>query len=73
MYYAYRETFSDPKEMLSKKYFGPAHLRSLNLIERNRHVWKNKYSRYKVLLYICENCHNYKDLQSTNAVLSDNI
>ena len=35
IFYAYRETFSDPKEMLSKKYFGPAHLRSLNLIERN--------------------------------------
>ena len=35
LYYAYRETFSDPKEVLSKKFFGPAHLRSLNLIERN--------------------------------------
>ena len=34
LFYAYRETFSDPKEVLSKKYFGPAHLRSLNLIER---------------------------------------
>ena len=35
LYYAYRETFSDPKEILSKKFFGPAHLRSLNLIERH--------------------------------------
>ena len=35
LYYAYRETFSDPKELLSKKYFGPAHLRALNLIEGN--------------------------------------
>ena len=35
LYYAYRETFSDPKEILSKKYFGPAHLRALNLIERS--------------------------------------
>ena len=34
LYYAYRETFSDPSDILSKKYFGPAHLRSLNLIER---------------------------------------
>ena len=33
--YAYRETFSDPKEILAKKFFGPAHLRALNLIERN--------------------------------------
>ena len=35
LFYAYRETFSDPKKVLSKKFFGPAHLRSLNLIESN--------------------------------------
>ena len=35
LFYAYRETFSEPKEILSKKFFGPAHLRTLNLIERN--------------------------------------
>jgi DNA-binding MarR family transcriptional regulator len=35
LYCAYRETYSDPKEALSKKFFGPAHLRALNLIERN--------------------------------------
>ena len=35
LFYAYRETFADPKDLLSKKYFGPAHLRALNLIERN--------------------------------------
>ena len=35
LYYAYRETFSDPREILSKKFFGPAHLRALHLIERN--------------------------------------
>ena len=35
LYYAYRETFSDPKEILSKKFFGPAHLRALNLIDGN--------------------------------------
>ena len=35
LYYAYRETFSDPKDILSKKFFGPAHLRTLNLIESN--------------------------------------
>jgi len=34
LFYAYRETFADPKEILSKKFFGLAHLRSLNLIER---------------------------------------
>ena len=35
LFYAYRETFSDPKEILAKNYFGPAHLRSINLIKRN--------------------------------------
>ena len=35
LYYAYRETFMDPREILSKKFFGPAHLRALHLIERN--------------------------------------
>ena len=35
LYYAYRETYSDPKEILSKRFFGPAHLRTLNLIESN--------------------------------------
>ena len=35
LYYAYRETFSDPKKVLAKKFLGPAHLMSLNLIERN--------------------------------------
>ena len=35
LYYAYRETYSDPKDILSKKFFGPAHLRALNLIESN--------------------------------------
>jgi len=35
LYYAYRETYSDPKEILAKKFFGSAHLRALNLIESN--------------------------------------
>ena len=35
LYYAYRETFSDPREILAKKFFGLAHLRALHLIERN--------------------------------------
>ena len=35
LFYAYRETFADPKEVLAKKFLGPAHLRSLNLIERH--------------------------------------
>ena len=35
LFYAYRETFSDPRHILAKKFFGLAHLRALNLIERN--------------------------------------
>ena len=35
LFYAYRETFADPKEILTKNSFGLAHLRALNLIERN--------------------------------------
>ena len=35
LYYAHRETNSDSKKILSKNFFGPAHLRALNLIERN--------------------------------------
>tara|TARA_B100000767_G_C19652357_1_gene487341 strand:- start:513 stop:956 length:444 start_codon:yes stop_codon:yes gene_type:complete len=35
IFYAYRETFSDPKKLLSENSFGLAHLRALNLIERN--------------------------------------
>ena len=35
LFYAYRETFSDPKKILSENSFGPAHLRAINLIERN--------------------------------------
>ena len=35
LFYAYRETSSDPKKILSENSFGPAHLRALNLIERN--------------------------------------
>ena len=35
LFYAYRETFSDPKKILSANSFGPAHLRAVNLIERN--------------------------------------
>ena len=34
LFYAYRETFSDPKKILAKKFFGSAHLRTLNLIDR---------------------------------------
>ena len=35
LYYAYRETFSDPKKILAENFLGPAHLRALHLIESN--------------------------------------
>ena len=32
LYYAYRETFSDPKKILNKHSYGMAHLKALHLI-----------------------------------------
>ena len=40
--YAYRETFSDPTEILKKKSLGSAHLRTLHLIERNEGISVNE-------------------------------
>ena len=34
IFYAYRETYSDPKEILKKYSFGAAHHRAIHLIER---------------------------------------
>ena len=34
LFYAYRETFLDPKDILAKKNFGLAHLRAINFIEK---------------------------------------
>ena len=35
IFYAYRETFSDPKKILKKYSFGTAHHRAIHLIERH--------------------------------------
>ncbi len=35
IYYAYRETYSDPKKILKKYSFGSAHHRAIHLIERH--------------------------------------
>ena len=35
LFYAYREVFSNSKGLFEKKFFGPAHLRAISLIERN--------------------------------------
>ena len=40
--YAYRETFSDPNEILKKNSLGPAHHRTLQLIERNQGISVNE-------------------------------
>ncbi len=40
--YAYRETFSDPKEILKKNSLGSAHHRTLHLIERNEGISVNE-------------------------------
>ena len=40
--YAYRETFSDPSEVLKKNSMGAAHHRTLHLIERNEGISVNE-------------------------------
>jgi len=40
--YAYRETFSDPNEVLKKNSLGAAHHRTLHLIERNQGISVNE-------------------------------
>ena len=40
--YAYRETFSDPLEILKKNSLGAAHYRTLHLIERNQGINVNE-------------------------------
>ena len=42
LFYAYRETFSDPKEILKKNSFGAAHQRTLYLVERNQGISVNE-------------------------------
>ena len=38
IFYAYRDTYSDPKEVLKKYSFGNAHLRAIHLIERHEGI-----------------------------------
>ena len=38
IFYAYRETYSDPKKILKKHSFGTAHHRAIQLIERNEGI-----------------------------------
>ena len=38
IFYAYRETYSDPKKILKKHSFGTAHHRAIPLIERNNGI-----------------------------------
>ena len=40
--YAYRETFSDPLEILKKNSLGAAHYRTLHLVERNEGISINE-------------------------------
>ena len=40
--YAYRETFSDPNEILKKNSLGAAHYRALHLVERNEGISVNE-------------------------------
>ena len=38
IFYAYRETYSDPKKILKKHSFGAAHHRAIHLIERHEGI-----------------------------------
>ena len=38
LFYAYRETYSDPKKILKKYSFGIAHHKAINLIEKHRGI-----------------------------------
>ena len=38
IFYAYRETFSDPKKILKKYSFGTAHHRAIHIIERHKGI-----------------------------------
>ena len=38
IFYAYRETYSDPKKILSKYSFGIAHNKAINLIEKHKGI-----------------------------------
>ena len=58
--YAYRETFSDPKEILKKKSLGPAHFRTLHLIDTDEGISVNELL-YKLKI----------TKQSLNRVLKD--
>ena len=42
LFYAYRETFADPKDILKKNSLGSAHHRALYLIERNEGISVNE-------------------------------
>ena len=42
LFFAYRETFSDPKEILKKNSLGSAHYRTLYLVERNEGISVNE-------------------------------
>ena len=52
--YAYRETFSDPKEVLKKNSLGAAHYRTLHLIERNQGISVNELLlKLKINMKLC--------------------
>jgi DNA-binding MarR family transcriptional regulator len=62
IFYAYRETYSDPKQILKKYSFGAAHHRAVHLIERHKGI---SVSGLKNKLKITK--------QSLNRVLKDLI
>ena len=66
--YAYRETFSDPLEILKKNSLGAAHYRTLHLIERNEGINVNELL---IKLKITKQSLNrvLKDLLKINSII----
>ena len=54
LFYAYRETFSDPKQILAKKFLGPAHLRSLSAqtVLNQIHKWLDNTPKDKLANWV---------------------
>ena len=68
IFYAYRETFSDPKKILNKYSYGVAHLKVLNLISRYEGI---TISKLLIKLKVTKQSLNriLKDLNKNNLII----
>jgi len=68
IFYAYRETYSDPKKILKKYSFGTAHHRAMHLIERHKGITVSGLTKK---LKITKQSLNrvLKDLMKSNSIV----